>query len=239
MFLKRDSQGKLVRRLQERLNQLGYESGEVDGFFGPKTERAVLRFQQDKKIDADGIVGNQTWQALFAEAIPETVTSLEAPPSEALCLGIFGDFRLAGWAEQNLVRCDLSEWKDALRQVYYETNTEKIKIFEHADWFGFRTHRLVVPKLQLAFKNLAERGLSKDLKTFDGCFNPRLKRGGSTWSVHSWAIAIDVNAVWNAFGQKDFEMPEEFAVCFEDVGFIWGGRWSKPDAMHFQYCLDR
>ena len=83
MFLKRGSQGRLVKKLQERLNQLDYEAGEVDGFFGPKTERAVLRFQQDKKIDADGIVGNQTWQALFEETIPETATSLDTPPSEA------------------------------------------------------------------------------------------------------------------------------------------------------------
>ncbi|MEW6326879.1 MAG: M15 family metallopeptidase [Thermodesulfobacteriota bacterium] len=69
------------------------------------------------------------------------------------------------------------------------------------------------------------------------CFLKEIVR--AAWSVHSWAIAIDVNAAWNAFGQRDFEMSEEFAACFEEVGFVWGGRWSKPDAMHFQYCLDR
>ena len=32
-------------------------------------------------------------------------------------------------------------------------------------------------------------------------------------------------------------MTEELAKCFEDSGFIWGGRWIDcPDAMHFQYA---
>jgi len=247
MFLSRGSQGSKVLALQEKLSQLGYDVGPVDGVFGPRTEAAVLKFQQNRLLDVDGVVGNQTWQALFDAPIPDMIPVLHDPPPERLCFDIFGDFRLAGWNEQNLARCDLSAWKEALRDVYFGWLSPDNRAFVHEGWFGFICHRLVASKFQMAFRNLVARGFAGQLKTFDGCYNPRLKRGsstsltagGDTWSTHSWGIAIDLNAPWNAFGQKKFEMTQEFAQCFRDVGFVWGGDWSYPDAMHFQYCTVR
>ena len=87
--------------------------------------------------------------------------------------------------------------------------------------------------LSLAFKNLIDRGIVGQLKTWDGCFNIRKKRGGATSSLHSWGIAIDVNAAWNGFG-KTPTMSPEMVKCFTDAGFDWGGTWKKPDGMHFQ-----
>jgi len=214
MFLTRGSQGSLVKALQEKLSQLGYDVGVVDGFFGPRTEAAVLKFQQNRGLDTDGVVGNQTWQALFGEPVPDMISVLNEPPRERLCFDVFGDFRLAGWNEQNLARCDLSPWKEALRDVYFGWLSPENKAFIHSDWVGFICHRLVVPKFQTAFRNIVARGLAGQLKTFDGCYGPRLKRGGNTWSTHSWGIAIDLNTPWNAFGQTNFEMTKEFAQCF-------------------------
>ena len=87
--------------------------------------------------------------------------------------------------------------------------------------------------LSLAFKNLIDRGIVGQLKTWDGCFNIRKKRGGATSSLHSWGIAIVVNAAWNGFG-KTPTMSPEMVKCFTDAGFDWGGTWKKPDGMHFQ-----
>jgi len=91
---------------------------------------------------------------------------------------------------------------------------------------------LVIP-LEQAFKNIISRRLVTQLKTWDGCFNIRKKRGASSASLHSWGIAIDINAAWNGFGKKP-TMSSELAQCFIDAGFEWGGLWSKPDGMHFQ-----
>lgn len=91
---------------------------------------------------------------------------------------------------------------------------------------------MVVP-LERAFRNVIDRGLTEQIKTWDGCFNIRNKRGASTASLHSWGIAIDINAAWNGFG-KTPTMSPELVKCFTDAGFDWGGLWSKPDGMHFQ-----
>jgi len=94
-------------------------------------------------------------------------------------------------------------------------------------------NRDMIAPLAQAFKKLIETGHVKELKTWDGCFNIRNKRGASSASLHSWGVAIDVNSAWNGFGKKP-TLSAGFVRCFTDSGFDWGGYWTKPDAMHFQ-----
>ncbi|MCM0594082.1 MAG: peptidoglycan-binding domain-containing protein [Gloeotrichia echinulata DEX184] len=63
-ILRRGSKGQDVETLQKLLNEKGFDAGQVDGDFGPKTEAAVKKFQTQASITVDGIVGPQTWQAL-------------------------------------------------------------------------------------------------------------------------------------------------------------------------------
>ena len=93
-------------------------------------------------------------------------------------------------------------------------------------------HDLIEP-LAKAFQALITTGKVSELKTWDGCFNIRKKRGQSSMSLHSWAIAVDLNAYSNCFGCKPTLSPE-FVKCFTDNGFDWGGTWTKADGMHFQ-----
>lgn len=92
---------------------------------------------------------------------------------------------------------------------------------------------LRAPLLQ-ALANVAERKLGDQILTWDGCFQIRKKRGSLfSPSLHSWGLAIDINAAWNGLGKKPTMSPE-LVKCFTDAGFEWGGNWSKPDGMHFQ-----
>ena len=92
---------------------------------------------------------------------------------------------------------------------------------------------LVVPLTQ-AFKNLIDTGCVKEIKTWDGCFNIRKIKGSESWSLHSRAIAIDVNAFENSFGAVP-KLTPEFVKCFTDAGFDWGGNFkTRTDPMHFQ-----
>lgn len=91
---------------------------------------------------------------------------------------------------------------------------------------------LIAPLTQ-AFRNLISTSHVKELKTWDGCFNIRKKRGLTSMSLHSWGIAIDVNAFENGLGKKPV-LSAAFVKCFTDAGFDWGGTWRRPDGMHFQ-----
>ncbi|MEO0406687.1 MAG: peptidoglycan-binding domain-containing protein [Cyanobacteria bacterium P01_A01_bin.135] len=62
--LQRGDVGNEVRRLQQRLDDLGYSPGVIDGVFGQDTQAAVIRFQRDRGLTADGIVGSVTAQRL-------------------------------------------------------------------------------------------------------------------------------------------------------------------------------
>jgi hypothetical protein len=94
-------------------------------------------------------------------------------------------------------------------------------------------NKAIINPLTVAFTNVIKRELIKELKTWDGCFNVRRKRGLKSLSLHSWGIAIDINAAWNGLG-KEPTMSKELVKCFTDAGFDWGGTWTRKDGMHFQ-----
>lgn len=62
--LREGVRGNEVRKVQEKLKQWGYYTGETDGIFGPKTAEAVRSFQRKNGLTVDGIVGTQTYRAL-------------------------------------------------------------------------------------------------------------------------------------------------------------------------------
>lgn len=79
-----------------------------------------------------------------------------------------------------------------------------------------------------------------------GTFNHRAVAGTERRSAHSYGIAIDVAPElgdywrWRERGAEPplryrNRMPLEIVAAFEREGFIWGGRWSHYDTMHFEY----
>ena len=63
-ILKLGLKGDDVREVQELLRDLGYLTASIDGVFGRLTRRAVIKFQHDKNLKANGIVGKETLKAL-------------------------------------------------------------------------------------------------------------------------------------------------------------------------------
>jgi len=91
----------------------------------------------------------------------------------------------------------------------------------------------IADRMKAAFEEVKAAGLSGCIKSFDGCFNNRNKRGGSTKSVHAWGVAFDVNASENPMGStKMTEDQRKLAAIFEKYGF----KQLPNDPMHFQYC---
>jgi N-acetylmuramoyl-L-alanine amidase len=56
--------GEDVRTLQERLLEMGYDTGRADAIYGARTARAVAQFQREVGLAPDGSCGPQTMKAL-------------------------------------------------------------------------------------------------------------------------------------------------------------------------------
>jgi peptidoglycan LD-endopeptidase CwlK len=74
-----------------------------------------------------------------------------------------------------------------------------------------------------------------------GTFNWRKIEGTERLSAHAFGIAIDLDASysdywrWRTKGGYRNRIPLEIVSIFEKHGFIWGGKWSHFDTMHFEY----
>ena len=81
-MLYRGCTGDAVKTLQDKLNTLGYNSGNVDGIFGAKTYAAVTAFQKANGLGVDGIVGKLTWGKLYgvSPAMPVETTTVVGRP---------------------------------------------------------------------------------------------------------------------------------------------------------------
>ncbi len=83
-ILKLGDRGKEVLDVQSRLCSLGYDVGTdgVDGYYGQDTRSAVLTFQQQSGLVADGIVADNTWTELVEAgyAAGERLLYLRIPP---------------------------------------------------------------------------------------------------------------------------------------------------------------
>jgi peptidoglycan hydrolase-like protein with peptidoglycan-binding domain len=72
-----------LRKVQQSLNDQGYDAGKVDGKWGPRTEAAVKKFQGDHGIEASGHIDAQTITALgIAQPAPSTTTGSAQPSSK-------------------------------------------------------------------------------------------------------------------------------------------------------------
>ena len=80
--LKVGSTGDEVRKMQNRLKELGYLKGSADGDFGAATESAVKSFQAQNGLAVDGKAGTATLNKLYsanAKKAPANVTNTPKP----------------------------------------------------------------------------------------------------------------------------------------------------------------
>lgn len=111
----------------------------------------------------------------------------------------------------------------------------------------FICHKLVKDPLQRIFAATLEhygpdRIRKLNLDIFSGCKVVRRITGGSGWSMHSWGIAVDMDAANNEFkdtwasGHMDGPDYEAFVGFWYAEGAINLGRERNYDPMHFQFA---
>jgi hypothetical protein len=108
--------------------------------------------------------------------------------------------------------------------------TETVPIFGRVT-----CHRLMLPQLRGALQDVVDAGLASTLTTYDGCYVPRFieRNPERPISLHTWGIAIDLDAATNYRGIRG-TMDERVVAIFKRWGFVWGGDWTYTDPMHFE-----
>lgn len=245
--IKRGSRGDDVRRWQAFLLMNGYRIGLADGNFGSSTDRATREFQKKNNIKADGIVGNATWKFLpknFIPILPAIPVTKDRQREEVKIVKVNN-----GWPKQNY----------AAMTAFYggpgENQTQLVLPYPMVLAWDTGT---VVKKITCNKKcteslhNIFEKTLKvyglEDIKKlklnlFGGCLNVRKMRGGSSWSIHSWGAAVDLDPNNNqlkwgrdraTFAKKEYN---DFWKIVESEGWVSLGKAKNYDWMHFQAAI--
>jgi peptidoglycan hydrolase-like protein with peptidoglycan-binding domain len=78
------SNAEQVRRVQQKLNDMGYHAGSVDGVLGPQTASALRQFQQARNLDATGHIDSKTLAALNREPTGHPTSAVGRPEPRAV-----------------------------------------------------------------------------------------------------------------------------------------------------------
>ena len=149
--------GKHIKTLQFFLNVVAafheeLPSIKIDGFFGPKTKEAVIAFQKIFGLNPDGIVGENTWNALIASyegierMFPTNGEPFILPPTDALVLGMRSEdvSYIQGWL--NTIATEYPQIPTVPQTGYYgEMTRDAVMTFQQL--FGFPVSGAVSPFL--------------------------------------------------------------------------------------------
>ena len=105
-----------------------------------------------------------------------------------------------------------------------------------------RCHKKVADSLLRVLKNIGtkygnNRSIIEAAEDYGGVYNFRLKRGGSSYSLHAYGAAIDLDADDNTFKDSwpiKADMPLEIMEEFAKEGWKSAGAFWQTDAMHFE-----
>jgi hypothetical protein len=106
-----------------------------------------------------------------------------------------------------------------------------------------QVHALVYDKFVAIFNEIKSTFTPKEIhdRGYDiqgGCYVPRLQRGGSYPSIHTWGIAMDINPALNGNKNKNGLFSNPIHKPYIDIwykhGFKSYGREKGRDWMHFQ-----
>lgn len=204
---------------------LGIDAGLVDGYMGPQTSFAFEVYAARKASGGLPVPAVETWRD--QPVAPAQPAPKGNPwPTQAGVTKFFGDV--------------------GTNQVWLELPYEMRLAWALSTSVNrIQCHRLVMPAFKRVFQRTLEhygmeqiRKLRLDL--YGGCLNVRKMRGGSSWSMHSWGIAFDIDPMHNALktpkpqATLSAAVYEPFWGFVEADGFVSLGRARNYDWMHFQ-----
>lgn len=217
---------KWVAAMQLTARNAGIDTGKIDGLLGPQTRYALEVFDARKKGDTSA----ENWRDNYVGKVvaEHNVTPKYNSPWEKDMLRHFGKIG-TNHATLHLPIPFVLAW---------EPTTPVLKITVHE-----KIHDNVREVYLRALDHYgADKFKELRLHYFGGCYNPRKKRGGSSWSMHAWAVAFDHDPdrnqlKWNhtkaEFAKPDYEM---WFRLWAEEGAQSLGQLADYDWMHTQFA---
>lgn len=225
--------------IQQRLIEQGFPMiGGADGKFQTHSKEALMRFQAANGLKVDGFYGELTKAALFPELVPDRSgedlpTFKPLPmniksiwPVQKSCMAFYGGVGL----HQTALTLPYN-----MRIAWDKNKTiNKITVHEKVHDSAKRCFQRIAD----AYDENARKTIGIDL--FGGSLNVRKMRGGNSYSMHSWGIAIDFDPERNQlkWGRDKARLAKKDAETFwriwEDEGWVALGRARNFDWMHVQ-----
>jgi hypothetical protein len=206
--------------VQLRCRDEGVDPGPVDGYWGTQTDHAVdvIRNRLQHQLKAPPFRDSDDGVQKGAEVWPlQTEDELR---------------RFFGPVAKNLVRIELP-YEHRLAW----DKTKRIRSYSCHE----KVHDSLLRVLTRVLDHYGEDGIRElRLDLWGGCFNKRKKKGGTTWSMHAWAIAVDYDPENNRFKwgweKAGFARPEyePWWKIWEGEGWTSLGRARNFDWMHIQ-----
>jgi len=227
----------------------------IDGNFDRITDLETKQYQVDRRLGADGIVGNATYAAAMRDGFglveddSKDITSPNWPeiPAGAKPVGaadrenLFGRFAYIPAPTQNnpeAIRLT-DDW--AKKNITSVTIPQLSGVSGAPKSGNVQVHTALASQFSKMFQAWENHSLLSRLITWDGLWVPRFSRGSRSYlSNHSWGSAFDINVRWNGLGVRPALTDEKGSVrelveIAYEYGFYWGGWFTKrPDGMHFE-----
>lgn len=235
--------------LQSRLTAHGFPVGPVDGVLTDVTFAALRRFQVAKGLDVSGKVDRATEAALReSSSVVPNVVKMQIPDREAM------------QSSNAAVPVIANRWPNQANAMafYGPVGTGQTKITLPFDMVLAWDKSVTVRQMSLHTKVAASAARVFDkvaaiygpndrkslgLDVFGGSLNVRRKRGGTSYSMHSWGIAIDFDPERNQlqWGKPQARLSHDDAIPFwkawEAEGWLSLGRARNFDWMHIQAAV--
>lgn len=213
-----------VMAAQLILNAAGFEVGAIDGYAGMLTKQALTDWNEEQLTGAKPA----PWR-------PDDV------PEED------DDRPLPAWGRQKDMtrrfgtpggpQCTRGQVTPPYAMALAWNTRQAVRVISCHEEVAASVER-VLKRVESAFA--PEKIIDLGLHLFGGCFSPRKKRGGKSWSTHAWGVALDFDPERNQlkWGRDRARLAKDDAVhwwrCWEAEGWLSLGRARNFDWMHVQ-----
>ena len=131
MYLRLGSKADVVREVQSKLTELGFDLGPIDGIYGQKTRKAVSAFQESNGLQVDGVAGPISLKKLGVDVKPVAPEQERANFRQLLLANpnYFGNLKVSKFKKVKSKKYDTSY--EELKCVGYNPHIEQLEAVVH------------------------------------------------------------------------------------------------------------